>query len=106
MLIDDIKQLSKIEDKHKIIAIEAENYNLLSEIQKDLVLNIASFQEMDLGVINLYLGISKFSVSLTINVSIFGSKYRSYKILNPGIKSKYESQVPTMVVKFILILIL
>ena len=54
VLIDDIKQLSKIEDKHKIIAIEAENYNLLSEIQKDLVLNIASFQEMDLGVINLY----------------------------------------------------
>lgn len=54
VLIDDIKQLSKIEDKHKIIAIEAENYNLLSEIQKDLVLNIASFQEMDLGVITLY----------------------------------------------------
>ena len=54
VLIDDIKCLSKIDNKHKIIALEAENYNILSFIEKDLVINIASFQEMDLLVIKNY----------------------------------------------------
>ena len=54
ILVEEIKNLSKIENKHKIIALEAENYNILSFVEKDLVLNIASFQEMDLGVIKNY----------------------------------------------------
>lgn len=54
ILVEDIKNLSKIEDNHKIIALEAENYNILSFLEKDLVLNIASFQEMDLAVIINY----------------------------------------------------
>ena len=40
--------------KNRIIAIEAEKYHLLSKIKKDLIINIASFQEMDLDVISNY----------------------------------------------------
>lgn len=54
LLIDDKNHLSKIEEKHRVIAIEAENYHILKEIKKDLVLNIASFQEMDMKVIKNY----------------------------------------------------
>lgn len=54
VLIQDIKHLSEINPKHKVIGIEAENYHFLGDIKKDLVLNIASFQEMDFHVINNY----------------------------------------------------
>ena len=53
IFIDDSNQISKIE-KNRIIAIEAEKYHLLSKIKKDLIINIASFQEMDLDVISNY----------------------------------------------------
>ena len=54
ILLDDKNDVTKIKAKHKVIAIEAENYNILRFIDKDLVLNIASFQEMDLVVIKNY----------------------------------------------------
>ena len=54
IFIDDSNQISKIEKKNRIIAIEAEKYHLLSKIKKDLIINIASFQEMDLDVISNY----------------------------------------------------
>jgi len=40
--------IKKIKDDVRVIAIEAENYEILKNINKDLVINIASFQEMDI----------------------------------------------------------
>ena len=55
IFIDDSNQISKIEKKNRIIALSsAEKYHLLSKIKKDLIINIASFQEMDLDVISNY----------------------------------------------------
>lgn len=54
ILLDNKNDVTKIKANHKVIAIEAENYNILRVIDKDLVLNIASFQEMDLVVIKNY----------------------------------------------------
>jgi putative sugar O-methyltransferase len=52
-----IKNKSGIEtiNEKKIVALQAQNYELLKFIKKDLVINIASFQEMNLEVINNYM---------------------------------------------------
>lgn len=54
VLINEIHDIKKIKDDVRIIAIEAENYEILKNINKDLVINIASFQEMDMDVIDNY----------------------------------------------------
>ena len=43
VLINEIHDIKKIKDDVRIIAIEAENYEILKNINKDLVINIASF---------------------------------------------------------------
>lgn len=54
VLINKIHDIKKIKDDVRVIAIEAENYEILRNIEKDLVINIASFQEMDMAVIDNY----------------------------------------------------
>ncbi len=54
ILIKCKKDLEKISAK-KIIALEASNYQILSYVKKNLVLNLASFQEMDQNIINNYM---------------------------------------------------
>ena len=54
VLINKIHDIKKIKDDVRVIAIEAENYEILRNIEKDLVINIASFQEMDMEVIDNY----------------------------------------------------
>ncbi len=47
----DVKRIKK----QKLVAIRADNYELLRYIQKDLVINIVSFQEMNIDVVNNYI---------------------------------------------------
>ena len=53
-LINDSNDLNKINPRTRIVAIEAENYSILKHVNKDLVINIASFQEMNVEVIDNY----------------------------------------------------
>tara|TARA_B100001250_G_C19742946_1_gene763904 strand:- start:112 stop:1017 length:906 start_codon:yes stop_codon:yes gene_type:complete len=53
-LIENKEDISKIK-KEKLLTIRADKYELLSYLEKDVVINIASFQEMDIEVINNYL---------------------------------------------------
>lgn len=53
-LIRTAKESKEIDHTTKVIAIEAENYSILKHIQKELVINIASFQEMDMEVVDRY----------------------------------------------------
>lgn len=55
VMISTPNDLKKIKSDIRIVAIEAENYDIISQINKDLVINIVSFQEMDMEVINNYL---------------------------------------------------
>ena len=54
ILLEDESDINRIK-KQKLVAIRADNYELLRYIQKDLVINIASFQEMNIDVINNYI---------------------------------------------------
>ncbi len=54
MVIKDKEDIKKIKDQRHLI-LEAKNYELLKYIQKSLVINIASIQEMDLEVIHNYM---------------------------------------------------
>ena len=54
ILLEDESDTKRIK-KQKLVAIRADNYELLKYLQKDLVINIASFQEMNLDVINNYI---------------------------------------------------
>ena len=60
ILINDDKDLNLVEN-FKIIAIQADNYHFLKKIKKDLVINISSFQEMDIEVINNYMNYLYFN---------------------------------------------
>lgn len=53
-IINSKDSINSLKSKHKYVAIEAENYELLRYINKDLVINIASFQEMSKQVIDNY----------------------------------------------------
>ena len=53
-LINNSNDLNKINHGTSIVAIEAENYSILNDVNKDLVINIASFQEMDMEVVDNY----------------------------------------------------
>lgn len=55
IIINELKDLDNIDSNIKLIAIEAENYSIIKRIEKDLVINIASFQEMEMEVVNNYL---------------------------------------------------
>ena len=54
ILLEEKSDISKIKNV-KLVAIRADNYGLLRYVQKDLVINIASFQEMNIDVINNYI---------------------------------------------------
>lgn len=54
VLINQLDDIKKVDSSVRVIAIEAENYTFLKLIEKDLVINIASFQEMDMNVIHNY----------------------------------------------------
>lgn len=54
VLLEDESDIKKIK-KQKLIAIRADNYELLKYLKKDLIINIASFQEMNIDVINNYI---------------------------------------------------
>lgn len=54
ILINSKDSINSIKRCHKYVAIEAENFELLKYLNKDLVINIASFQEMTKETINDY----------------------------------------------------
>lgn len=54
VLINERNSLMKLKKNHKVVFIEAANYDLLMDVEKDLVINIASFQEMSKKTIDNY----------------------------------------------------
>lgn len=54
VLLEKKEDISKLGDE-KLIAIRADNYELIKNLSKDVVINIASFQEMNIDVVNNYL---------------------------------------------------
>lgn len=54
ILLEKKEDISKI-GREKFIAIRADNYELIKNLSKDVVINIASFQEMNIEVVNNYL---------------------------------------------------
>tara|TARA_B100001175_G_C19510726_1_gene643695 strand:- start:1493 stop:2143 length:651 start_codon:yes stop_codon:yes gene_type:complete len=54
ILINSKDYLNNLKSSPRYVAIEAENFELLKYLKKDLVINIASFQEMTKEVISNY----------------------------------------------------
>lgn len=54
VLLEKKEDVSKLGDE-KLIAIRADNYELIQNLSKDVAINIASFQEMNIDVVNNYL---------------------------------------------------
>jgi hypothetical protein len=54
IFIDSKDCIKNLKSRHKFVAIEAENFQLLRYLEKELVINIASFQEMSKKVIDNY----------------------------------------------------
>lgn len=54
ILVENTNEISKI-GKEKLVVLRADNYELLSFFDKDLVINITSFQEMNIDVVNNYI---------------------------------------------------
>ena len=54
VLIEKKEDISKLGDE-KLTAIRADNYELIKNLSKDVVINMASFQEMNIDVVNNYL---------------------------------------------------
>ena len=79
---------NSLKSRHKFIAIEAENYELLKYINKDLVINIASFQEMSKEIIDNYF---KFIYSKNGKPFYFYLCNREEKELPDGEKIKFKN---------------
>ena len=54
VLLEKKEDISKLGGE-KLIAIRADNYELIKNLSKDVVINIASFQEINIDVVNNYL---------------------------------------------------
>ena len=54
ILVEKKEEISKIKNE-KLVAIRADNYELLKFLKKDLVININSFQEMNINIVNNYI---------------------------------------------------
>ena len=54
ILLEKKEEISKIKTE-RLVAIRADNYEFLKLLKKDLVININSFQEMNINVVNNYI---------------------------------------------------
>ena len=87
-IINSKDSINSLKSKHKYVAIEAENYELLEYINKDLVINIASFQEMSKQVIDNYF---KFIYNKSGKHFYFYLCNREEKELPDGEKIKFKN---------------
>ena len=80
--------LLKIKDKPVVIAIEAENHQLMQLCPIDLTINIASMQEMNPVVVSEYF--TNISIAAKSNSSLFYCCNRENKVLPDGTVVDFE----------------
>ena len=88
ILIESKECIKSLKSRHKFVAIEAENYELIKYLKKDLVINIASFQEMSKEIIDNYF---KYIYNKSEEPFYFYLCNREEKVLPDGEKISFNN---------------
>lgn len=88
ILIDSKNCIKSLKSRHKFVAIEAENYELIKYLKKDIVINIASFQEMSKEIIDNYF---KYIYNKSGEPFYFYLCNREEKVLPDGEKISFDN---------------